>query len=121
MDASAGAVACTTGTEPGSRIEQWFPLTAGSHYYEAHYSQVWGAIGAQTPFPDTCLCEDFLDNGAGLSWDFTVPAGGSVSYDASDDVLAGRDGTAHHRQDGRRGHDYDGRVERLHDHGLEPE
>jgi uncharacterized repeat protein (TIGR01451 family) len=79
VDTTTGAVACTTGTAPGSRIEQWFPISAGSHYYEAGYSQVWAQIGSQQPFPDTCRCTDFIDNGAGLSWNITVPAGGSLT------------------------------------------
>jgi hypothetical protein len=64
---------------PGDRIEQWVPLTAGSHYYEAGYDSVWAHIGSQQPFPDTCLCDEFIDNGAGLSWTMTIPAGGSVT------------------------------------------
>ena len=32
------------------------------------------------PFPDTCACTDLLDNGAGISWNFSIPAGGSATY-----------------------------------------
>jgi hypothetical protein len=71
-------------TGPGSRIEQWFPLTGGSHYFEDAYDVVWQRIGDHLAFPDTCVCGsdpavDDIDNGAGLSWDFTVPNGGSVT------------------------------------------
>jgi uncharacterized repeat protein (TIGR01451 family) len=74
-----GAVACTAGTAPTSRIEQWFPISAGSHYFEDGFAQVWARIGNQQAFPDTCRCAEFIDNGAGLSWSITVPAGGSVT------------------------------------------
>src|SRR5260370_1077775 len=47
VDAATHAVACTTGTTPTSRIEQWFPLTPGSHYYQAGYYEVWARIGSQ--------------------------------------------------------------------------
>lgn len=76
-----GAVACTTMPPPntGGRIEQWLPITPGSHYMEAGYNSVWARIGTRTDFPDTCTCGSFLDNGAGLSWAKAVPAGGSTT------------------------------------------
>ncbi len=77
VDATTGAVACTTGLDPGSRIEQWFPLTAGSRYMEDGYSTVWSQITSLQPFPNTCVCNTLLDNGAGLSWDVNVAAAGS--------------------------------------------
>lgn len=77
-----GSVTCVAsddgGLTPGDRIEQWIPLTPGSHYYEAFYASVWDLIQAGEPFPDTCECASYLDNGAGLSWSLNVPAGGSV-------------------------------------------
>ena len=77
----SGAVSCVAGTPdaPSSRIEQWYPLSPGSHDYQAGFSEVWSRIGQQEAFPDTCRCNEYLDNGAGLSWDFDVPAGGSVT------------------------------------------
>ena len=80
LDPTTGAVACTTGTTPGSRIEQWFPITAGSHAYEANYSAVYGQINAQAPFDDTCGCTTQQDNGAGISWDATLGAGASKTF-----------------------------------------
>ena len=66
-DIGNGAIACATGVASGSRIEQWFPITAGSHYYEDGYSSVYNQIGQQLCFPDSCTCSTFRDNGAGLS------------------------------------------------------
>jgi uncharacterized repeat protein (TIGR01451 family) len=79
VDTATGAVACTADATPTSRIEQWFPITPGSHYYEAGYGEVWSKIGSQQPFPDTCRCAQNIDNGAGLSWSLTIPAESSVS------------------------------------------
>jgi uncharacterized repeat protein (TIGR01451 family) len=64
---------------PGDRIEQFAPITGGSSYFESHYSTVWSHIGTQQPFPNTCDCDVAQDNGAGLSWSPTVPAGGDVT------------------------------------------
>ena len=86
-DPTTGSVSCVAGVDdgtgtivPGTRIEQWFPLSAGSHYLENFFGSVWAAIGAQLPFTDSCgQCSNYIDNGAGLSWDLTIPAGGSVT------------------------------------------
>jgi uncharacterized repeat protein (TIGR01451 family) len=73
---AGGAVSCVAGT----RIEQWYPLSGGSSYYESDYNSVWVKIGSQTPFTNSCeKCSTFTDNGAGLSWSVSVPAGGSVT------------------------------------------
>lgn len=86
-DAATGAVSCVAGvvdssgnTVPGTRIEQWFPLSSGGHYYEDFYSSVWAKIGSQQPFADSCgQCSSYVDNGAGLSWDLALAAGGSLT------------------------------------------
>jgi len=82
----AGSIACVAPADPqnpsagpGSRIEQWIPLTAGSHYLETYYGTLWSAMDSQTSFPDTCDCTTFEDNAGGLSWALTIPAGGSQS------------------------------------------
>jgi uncharacterized repeat protein (TIGR01451 family) len=74
-----GAVACVTSTTPGSRIEQWAPLTSGSHYLETYPRALWTAIAGQGDLPDTCDCSTNEDNSAGLSWALSVPAGGSLT------------------------------------------
>ena len=74
-----GAIACTADTTPNSRIEQWVPITGGSHYYETFYDTGWAKIGSKQPFPDTCDCSSHIDNWAGLSWDVSVPAASSIT------------------------------------------
>jgi hypothetical protein len=78
------------GEEPGSigcaksdltRGLAWVPLTSGSHFYEAHYSDVWDQITA-TPhhdFPDTCECDQLQDNGSGLSWSLALSVGSGTA------------------------------------------
>ena len=75
------AVGCSANPNnvPAGRIEQIVPLTAGNNYYQSFYGSVWAAIGTHLPFPDTCDCTVQQDNGAGISWNLTVPAGGSVT------------------------------------------
>ena len=68
------------GVTPGLRIERWIPITPGSSAYEAGYSAVWAAIGTQAAFPNTCLCTDYIDNGAGLSWSSSLATGASGTF-----------------------------------------
>jgi uncharacterized repeat protein (TIGR01451 family) len=79
IDTASGAVACAADQTEGARIEQLFPISAGSSYYEAGFSEVWSRIGGQLAFPNTCRCTEDIDNGVGLSWNVTVPGGGSVT------------------------------------------
>jgi hypothetical protein len=80
IDPLSGSVACTAGAEAGSRIEQWAPLTPGSHYYETFYGTLWAHIGSQSPLPDSCDCDTYQDNSAGLSWTTAIPGGSSASF-----------------------------------------
>ncbi len=74
-----GAPACVISQEDDARIEQWEPITQGSHYVEGHYGEVYRLVSTQASFPDTCACDQQIDNGAGLSWETSVPAGGSTT------------------------------------------
>ena len=79
VNAAAGSVACKSAPVGSDRIQQFLPITPGSSYSENYYSTVYGQIDAQTPFPDTCVCDQDIDNGMGLSWDATVPANGATT------------------------------------------
>jgi len=76
-----GAPACIVPPELGERIEQWLPSTAGSHYMESGYSDVYAWMDTQQQFPDTCVCDAAVDNGAGLSWAVNVGPGQTVTID----------------------------------------
>ena len=84
VNPATGEVACVGPADPsnpsagpGSRIIQYSPISPGSSYYEASFREVWDRIDTMLAFPNTCRCGDFIDNGAGLSWTFAVPAGGT--------------------------------------------
>ncbi len=81
VDTATGAVSCVGATSgpngthtPSSRTEQWLPISAGSRYMQGLFSNVWNAVTARTPFPNTCQCSTYQDNGAGLSWSVTLAA-----------------------------------------------
>jgi hypothetical protein len=78
---ASDAVACskTIDNDPADRVEQWVPITSGSRFYQANYGEVWAWIGGHEPFPDTCRCDDLIDNGAGLSWEMTLAPGTSTT------------------------------------------
>jgi uncharacterized repeat protein (TIGR01451 family) len=76
------AVGCSVNANnsPPGRIEEWVPLTGGDNFYQASYGAVWNSIGTQATFPDTCRCTELLDNGGGISWVFSIAAGGSLTF-----------------------------------------
>ncbi|MEA2445766.1 MAG: hypothetical protein QOJ12_3058 [Thermoleophilales bacterium] len=82
VEAANGGPGCARNANnaPAARIEQWVPLTTGSSYMEDRYSSVWGAIAAHVPFPNTCMCDTAVDNGAGISWPFSVGPGASAQF-----------------------------------------
>ena len=61
--AATGAVACAADETAGARIEQLFPISAGSSYMEAGFSEVWSRIGLQQDFVKGLM--DALDRGIG--------------------------------------------------------
>jgi hypothetical protein len=75
-----GAPACIVDPAVGQRIEQWTPLTPGSSYFEGHYGDGYSLISQQVQFPSTCACDEFVDNGAGLSWPVSVAPGQTVTF-----------------------------------------
>ena len=77
-----GSIACAknANNNPPDRLIQLIPLTPGSAYLQNGYNAVWGAIGTHQMFGNQCAqCSSTVDNGAGLSWSVTVPAGGTAT------------------------------------------
>lgn len=60
-----------------SRLIGFWPRTPGSNYIVDAYPSFWDLIEAGEPYPDYVMTGE-TDNGAGLSWNLTVPSGGSV-------------------------------------------
>jgi hypothetical protein len=78
-DVQTNAIYCTANANnsPPARIEGFVPMTAGAHWFEGYYGS---AISPPaTGFADTCDCTVSEDNGAGLSWNVNVPAGGTAA------------------------------------------
>ena len=94
-----GSAGCseTEQNVPAGRTIQMAPLSSGSSYYEAFFRQVWEQIATQTPFPDTCRCDEHVDNGVGLSWTLLVGAGSrqtrslTVSFTETQQAAPGAD------------------------------
>lgn len=83
VEAGPKAVGCSANANnsPAGRIEEWYPITGGNNFMEDVYSTVWGRIGAQMPFADTCAqCTSQLDNGGGVSWGLTLAPGASTKF-----------------------------------------
>ena len=82
LDAAAGAVGCSINPNntPAGRIEQWYPITGANQYMQGRYSEVWGAIGAHAPLPNTTRATESLDNGAAISWNFSIAPGAQSTY-----------------------------------------
>ena len=47
---------------------------------EGRYGDVWAQIATHTPFPNTTRAAESIDNGAGISWNFSVPPGGQSTF-----------------------------------------
>ncbi len=120
IDGSAVACKASPTSPSPNRIEQWYPITPGSHYMEDNYNTVWATIGSQQPFADTCQCDNDIDNGAGLSWSLAVAAGAYHFGAALHHVLPARHPAGHRHQDGRRSHRHPGRHRWLHDLDRQP-
>lgn len=83
VNAAAGTVACKAlpSSPNPNRIEEWIPLTAGSTFIEGAYSsEVWTAFATGNVFPNTCTCATEQDNGAGISWPYSLAVGASTTF-----------------------------------------
>jgi hypothetical protein len=82
VDPARGAAGCAANANnsPAGRIEQWFPITPGANYSEDGFSTVFSQVASMQPFPNTCQCNSAIDNGAGISWNVSVAAGGQSTF-----------------------------------------
>ena len=82
LDAARGAVGCSinANNSPAGRIEQWYPITGGNQYMQGRYGDVWSQIGTHAPLPNTTRATESLDNGAAISWNFTVAPGAQSTF-----------------------------------------
>ena len=82
VDAARGAVGCSKNPDnsPAGRIEQWYPITAGNQYMHGSFGEVWAQIATHAPLPNTTRTTENLDNGAAISWSFSVAPGAQSTY-----------------------------------------
>jgi hypothetical protein len=82
LDTSASAPGCSinANNSPPARIEQWYPITGGNQFMEASFSEVWSHIATHQPFPNTTRSTESIDNGAGISWTYSLPPGASATF-----------------------------------------
>lgn len=66
-------------SENPERVEGFRPLSSGAAYIEASYGQVWRAIGSGAMLPNTCRCEEEIDNGIAISWARELTQGATVT------------------------------------------
>lgn len=82
-DPATGAVACAQLPMASSgRLIGWIPesSTVGPPKgFEGDWDVVWAYAGHGVAYPDTCLCLESVDNGAGLSWSLSLATGGTAT------------------------------------------
>lgn len=61
------------------RVEGFRPLSSGSAYLEANYGDVWRAIGTGEMLPNTCRCDELIDNAIAISWARDITEGATVT------------------------------------------
>jgi uncharacterized repeat protein (TIGR01451 family) len=65
---------------PAGKIEEYIPLTGSNNFFEDEFSVVWNAIDSKISLVDSSASTTQLDNGLAISWDFSIPVGGSATY-----------------------------------------
>ena len=79
-DDTSGGIFCSVNknNSPPGRVEGFVPVTAGAQWFAGDADQ---AIDPPSDgYPNLCCLEsEPFDNGMGISWNFAVPAGGSVT------------------------------------------
>lgn len=77
---SAGQAICRN--EDGSKKLELIPTTTGSTFYEDEYLAVWSAVATLQALPNTCACDERVDNGIALRWNKTLPANNSITVES---------------------------------------
>ncbi len=80
---SGTSPAASTTSGPGGRIEALLPRTPDNTYMEGVYFEVWNGIEQQQAFPNTCRCDEYVDNGIGIAWPIDLANGASAVYEWS--------------------------------------
>ena len=65
---------------PPGKIEEFIPLTGSNNYFQDEFDVVWNAIGSKMSLVDSAASTTLLDNGLAISWNFSIPPAGFVTY-----------------------------------------
>ncbi len=76
------AVGCSNNANnsPPAKIEEFIPLTGGNNFFQDEFDVVWNAIGSKMSLVDSSASTTLLDNGLAISWNFSIPPAGFVTY-----------------------------------------
>lgn len=79
-----------TGSNPacvseGGRVQQLEAITPGNSYIESSYSTVWSSMRTSPGgvLPNTCRCDERIDNGVAIGWTVTLAPGESRAFDSA--------------------------------------
>ncbi|MBP7451634.1 MAG: DUF11 domain-containing protein, partial [Ottowia sp.] len=69
-------------SQPISRVEQFLDPAGTAKKELNSYGSIWETIGLRSEYTDQCLpnCDLYQDNGMGMSWRVTIPAGASLTF-----------------------------------------
>jgi hypothetical protein len=66
--------------DPPARTIQMIPLRPGSAGVEDRFHAVWDRINTLSPFDNSCLCTESVDNGVALQWTTRLSATESATF-----------------------------------------
>lgn len=79
LDGNAPVCKAQSDSDNPDRVEGFRPLTSGAAYVEGRYDDVWALIGSGAMLPNTCLCDEQVDNGIAISWARDLSQGATVT------------------------------------------
>lgn len=68
------------GNAPPGRFEEWVSLTPGNRYMQGASAAVWQRIGTHLDLPNTHNAFALTENGAAISWAYTLARGERKTY-----------------------------------------
>jgi hypothetical protein len=86
LEGSNPGCALSANNSPAGRIEQWVAITPGNRYSEGPFGTgstgtgIWHQISLRAPLNNAVEAATDQDNGAGISWAFSVGGGASQTF-----------------------------------------
>lgn len=79
LDGNAPVCKAQPDSDNPDRVEGFRPLTSGAAYAEGTFGEVWRLIGTGAMLPNTCRCDEQVDNGIAISWARDLSQGATVT------------------------------------------